>query len=50
MNASSDPRTTPSVQAPDGTADVAVDDPLRNPALYFNRELSQLDFNFRVLA
>ena len=27
-----------------------VDDPLRDPALYSNRELSQLDFNFRVLA
>ncbi len=26
------------------------DDPLRDPSLYFNRELSQLDFNFRVLA
>lgn len=25
-------------------------DALRDPALYFNRELSQLDFNFRVLA
>jgi polyphosphate kinase len=25
-------------------------DPLADPALYFNRELSQLDFNFRVLA
>ncbi|GAB3390549.1 polyphosphate kinase 1 [Lysobacter fragariae] len=25
-------------------------DPLRDNALYFNRELSQLDFNFRVLA
>ncbi len=25
-------------------------DPLRDPGLYFNRELSQLDFNFRVLA
>ncbi|MFC5569560.1 polyphosphate kinase 1 [Lysobacter yangpyeongensis] len=25
-------------------------DRLRDPALYFNRELSQLDFNFRVLA
>ena len=23
---------------------------MRDPALYFNRELSQLDFNFRVLA
>ncbi|WP_260849005.1 hypothetical protein [Xanthomonas citri] len=29
--------------------DVATD-PLRDPALYINRELSQLDFNFRVLA
>ncbi|WP_101925485.1 MULTISPECIES: polyphosphate kinase 1 [Luteimonas] len=29
--------------------DAAVD-PLRDPALYLNRELSQLDFNFRVLA
>ena len=28
----------------------AEGDPLRDPALYFNRELSQLDFNFRVLA
>jgi polyphosphate kinase len=27
-----------------------LDDPLRDPSLYFNRELSQLDFNFRVLA
>ena len=27
-----------------------ADDPLRDPALYSNRELSQLDFNFRVLA
>lgn len=25
-------------------------DPLRDPSLYINRELSQLDFNFRVLA
>lgn len=25
-------------------------DPLRDPSLYLNRELSQLDFNFRVLA
>ena len=31
----------------DGAGDT---DPLRDPALYFNRELSQLDFNFRVLA
>lgn len=28
----------------------AEHDPLCDPALYFNRELSQLDFNFRVLA
>ncbi|MCD9027595.1 polyphosphate kinase 1 [Luteimonas sp. BDR2-5] len=28
----------------------AAADPLRDPALYLNRELSQLDFNFRVLA
>ena len=28
----------------------ADQDPLRDPSLYFNRELSQLDFNFRVLA
>ncbi len=28
----------------------ADSDPLRDPALYLNRELSQLDFNFRVLA
>ena len=28
----------------------SADDPLADPALYFNRELSQLDFNFRVLA
>ncbi|GGZ61865.1 polyphosphate kinase [Lysobacter xinjiangensis] len=29
---------------------VENDDLLREPSLYFNRELSQLDFNFRVLA
>lgn len=34
----------PVVPAPPAT------DPLREPALYLNRELSQLDFNFRVLA
>lgn len=28
----------------------AGNDPLGDPSLYFNRELSQLDFNFRVLA
>ena len=26
------------------------EDLLKDPSLYFNRELSQLDFNFRVLA
>src|SRR3546814_15535300 len=30
--------------------DPQSDDPLRDPVLYANRELSQLDFNFRVLA
>jgi polyphosphate kinase len=30
--------------------DNAQQDALRDPSLYFNRELSQLDFNFRVLA
>ena len=33
--------------AVDATLDT---DPLRDSSLYFNRELSQLDFNFRVLA
>lgn len=31
-------------------AEPVAHDPLREPALYLNRELSQLDFNFRVLA
>lgn len=31
-------------------AQTAESDPLRDPSLYLNRELSQLDFNFRVLA
>ncbi len=31
-------------------SDAANAEPLRDPSLYFNRELSQLDFNFRVLA
>ena len=35
---------------PSATTPPAADDPLRDPALYSNRELSQLDFNFRVLA
>lgn len=34
-----------------GAGDAGLDaDRLRDPSLYFNRELSQLDFNFRVLA
>ncbi len=32
------------------TPPAPANDPLRDPALYINRELSQLDFNFRVLA
>ncbi len=40
MNAALD--TTP--------ATATGEDALRDPALYLNRELSQLDFNFRVLA
>jgi polyphosphate kinase len=32
------------------TLPAPANDPLRDPALYINRELSQLDFNFRVLA
>ena len=39
-----------SIPAPVPAADPAAPDPLRDPTLYFNRELSQLDFNFRVLA
>ncbi|MDR2872616.1 MAG: polyphosphate kinase 1, partial [Xanthomonadaceae bacterium] len=31
------------------TSDRSTDNPLFDPALYLNRELSQLDFNFRVL-
>ncbi|KAF1710424.1 polyphosphate kinase 1 [Pseudoxanthomonas kalamensis DSM 18571] len=39
------PRSTlPEIPVPNGA------DPLRDPALYLNRELSQLNFNFRVLA
>lgn len=42
------PRSPSSPQtAPETSHDA---DPLRDPALYLNRELSQLDFNFRVLA
>lgn len=39
--------------APDAHGSALLDsvaDPLRDPSLYLNRELSQLDFNFRVLA
>ncbi|NCT88176.1 polyphosphate kinase 1 [Stenotrophomonas acidaminiphila] len=35
---------------PSPVAAAPGNDPLRDPALYINRELSQLDFNFRVLA
>lgn len=49
MTTSSDPRTVAHLPTSD-TGDGASDDPLRQPSLYFNRELSQLDFNFRVLA
>ncbi|MDB6162893.1 MAG: ppk1 [Xanthomonadaceae bacterium] len=35
---------------PQVATDGVDEGPLRDPALYFNRELSQLDFNFRVLA
>ncbi|MBJ6979622.1 polyphosphate kinase 1 [Luteimonas sp. MC1895] len=53
------PASTPERRAPRARAAAAAapaaipppaDDPLRDPALYLNRELSQLDFNFRVLA
>ena len=37
----------PTQPQPDPSQDA---DPQRDPALYLNRELSQLDFNFRVLA
>ncbi len=39
-----DPRRAPAGSEP------LPDDPLRDPKLYLNRELSQLDFNFRVLS
>lgn len=39
--------TPPPPPPPSTSASV---DPLRDPSLYINRELSQLDFNFRVLA
>ena len=45
-------RRPASTRGPDPAppASEAADDSLRDPALYLNRELSQLDFNFRVLA
>lgn len=43
--------TPPAPARPGSLADPSAEhDPLRDPALYFNRELSQLGFNFRVLA
>lgn len=65
MNARPDPpRENPSPDAAPPSRQSAIDqalaqirplgadagDALADPALYFNRELSQLDFNFRVLA
>ncbi|MFL6591221.1 MAG: polyphosphate kinase 1 [Luteimonas sp.] len=46
---SSGPRKSATRRRPVATRS-AEGDPLRDPSLYFNRELSQLDFNFRVLA
>jgi polyphosphate kinase len=43
MSPRSSARTAPAAEFPQD------DDPLRDPSLYLNRELSQLDFNFRVL-
>lgn len=40
----------PAPLSPLSPIEFGSDDPLRDPALYLNRELSQLDFNFRVLA
>ncbi len=44
------PDATQPATAAAAAADLMRDADLRDPALYFNRELSQLDFNFRVLA
>lgn len=41
------PPVRPQTPAPEAVQDA---DPLRDTGLYLNRELSQLDFNFRVLA
>ena len=38
------------ISAPSPTQPRPDNDLLRDPALYINRELSQLDFNFRVMA
>ena len=40
----------PEVSKPSDPAPGSSEDPWHDPTLYFNRELSQLDFNFRVLA
>jgi polyphosphate kinase len=40
----------PAPLSSDGAGAGTDGNPLRDPSLYFNRELSQLDFNFRVLA
>ena len=44
------PRTRLGVETPAPADDAGGSDPLRDASLYLNRELSQLDFNFRVLA
>src|SRR5690606_12637663 len=44
------PRKNPSRQVAAAPGEPVGADGLREPSLYFNRELSQLDFNFRVLA
>ncbi len=43
-------RTRDAAQAQPAPTGMPEHGPLHDPALYFNRELSQLDFNFRVLA
>lgn len=43
-------KTAPTSDAHAAALHDGVNDPLLDPALYLNRELSQLDFNFRVLA
>jgi polyphosphate kinase len=50
MNAASNDITPPTTASDPTQIDAADTSPLHDSALYFNRELSQLDFNFRVLA